>query len=591
MNGAEVLIDALERHGVRYVFGIPGHGNTNILDAIHGSDQIDFKLVRHEQAAAHIADGYARVSGEVGVCCSSVGPGAANMIMGIATAMSTSSPVLAIVGAPIQRWYGRGQLQETSRPDTAPTDQAFMQMLQPITKRVWSIADPRTIPTAVRKAFTAAQVGRPGPVGLEIPWDLQAAEVDTLPEDPDPFPARARPRADAELTNSAAQALVEAEFPVIIAGNGALISGAGAAVAELAESLGAAIASSFVSKGVVPEDHPLAVGMVGWLGHPVAHELIRERADVILAVGYRFADESTSWWTEGKPFVPQNRIIQIDIEAREMGRAGPIELGLEGDALAVLNDLREAIERLGGRASAAADAALIRRAMRAYSHELTPPDATPMQPLRLADQVRRMLPDDSIISVDTGNHAHYFAAFYPVRSGGRFLNPGGWTPMGWGPTAIIGAKLAQPDKACVAITGDGGFLMVNQEVSTAVEWGLPVVWLVFNNSSLAAIRDGQLADFGGRIIGTEYTVEVDYAVLGRALGAEGVRVTRHDEVEDAIRWALDCGRPCVVDLVVATDAVRPPIAGAWYEPGRAEPPPMPRGSEVRYSAPQPEQSA
>ncbi len=266
-------------------------------------------------------------------------------------------------------------------------------------------------------------------------------------------------------------------------------------------------------------------------------------------------------------------------------------MGLEGDALAVVNDLREAIESLGGRASAAAGAALIRRAMRAYSHELTPPDAAPMQPLRLADQVRRVLPDDSIISVDTGNHAHYFAAFYPVRSGGRFLNPGGWTPMGWGPTAIIGAKLAQPDKACVAITGDGGFLMVNQEVSTAVEWGLPVVWLVFNNSSLAAIRDGQLADFGGRIIGTEYTVEVDYAVLGRALGAEGVRVTHHDEVEDAIRWALDCGRPCVVDLVVDADAVRPPIAGAWYEPGRAEPAPMPRGSEVRYSAPQPEESA
>ena len=136
MTGAEVLIDALERHGVRYVFGIPGHGNTNVLDAIHGSDQIDFKLVRHEQAAAHIADGYARISGEVGICCSSVGPGAANMIMGIATAMSTSSPLLAITGAPIQRWYGRGQLQETSRPDSAPADQAFMQMLQPITKRV-----------------------------------------------------------------------------------------------------------------------------------------------------------------------------------------------------------------------------------------------------------------------------------------------------------------------------------------------------------------------------------------------------------------------------------------------------------------------
>ena len=159
--------------------------------------------------------------------------------------------------------------------------------------------------------------------------------------------------------------------------------------------------------------------------------------------------------------------------------------------------------------------------------------------------------------------------------------------MGWGPAAIIGAKLAAPDKVCVSVTGDGGFLMVNQEVATAVEWDVPVVWLVFNNSSLAAIRDGQLADFGSRIIGTEYGVEVDYAALGRALGAAGVRVTSHDEVEAAIRWAIGCGKACVVDLVVAVDAVRPPIAGAWYEPGRSEPPPMPRGSELRYSAPEP----
>ncbi len=583
MNGAQALVDALERHGTRYVFGLPGHGNTNILDAIYDSKSIEFKLVRHEQAAAHIADGYARVSGEVGVCCSSVGPGAANMIMGIGTAMSTSSPLLALIGGPLQKWQGRGQLQETSRPDSAPADQSFMQMLQPVTKRVWSIADGSSIPTAVRKAFTTARVGRPGPVAIEIPWDVQQADCDASPQEPDPFSATARPRADADLTRRAAELLAAAEFPVIVAGNGALISGAGPAVEALAQELGAPVATSFVAKGLLPEDHPLSVGIVGWLGHPVAHEFIRERADIILAIGYRFADQSTSWWTEGKPFVRQNRIIQIDIEPREMARAVKIELGLQGDCLSVVRDLIAEVRRLGGRNGSSESARTVNAAKSSFEIDLPPDDAQPMEPLRVAQQVRNVLPAASALSVDTGNHAHYFSAFYPIREGGLFLNPGGWTPMGWGPTAIIGAKIARPDLPCVSITGDGGFMMVCQEVATAVEWDAPVVWLVFNNSSLAVIRDGQLADFDGKLIGTEFSARVDYAALAKALGAEGARVSHHSEVEDVIRWALDCGKPCVVDLVVAADAVRPPIAGSWYEPGRAEPEPMPRGSEIRYT--------
>ena len=585
MNGAGTLVRGLSAHGVRHVFGHPGHGNTNILDALLDEPDIGFHLVRHEQAAAHMADGYARVAGEVGVCTGSVGPGATNLLMGVATAMSTSSPVLAIVGSPIRDWLGRGQLQETSRPDSSGTDQAFMQMYQPVTKRVWSCWTTDQIPATVRKAFTTAQVGRPGPVAIEIPWDVQAAPASGAVESPDATVIRARPRADSAATLAAARALVMAKFPLILVGNGARLSGAGEAVLALAELLGAPISSSFVAKGVIPEDHPLSVGICGWLGHPVAHELIREHADVILAVGHRFSDQSTSWWTEGRPFVPQNKIIQIDIEPREIARAWPAETALVGDARSVVEDLAGHVRALGGRPGAADSRKLIARSKSIYQLDLPPPDAEPMAPLRIAEQVRRLLPGRSLLSIDTGNHAHYFSFNFPVPSGGLFLNPGGWTPMGWGPTAIIGAALARPGMPAVSITGDGGFLMVCQEIGTAVEMGLPIVWLVFNNRVLAAIREGQKADFGGRTIGTEFAVPTDFAMLARALGAEGIRVSRHSEFDAAFEHALDLGRPCVLDLAIDPDAEHPPVAGSWFEPGRGEPEPLPRGQELLYSGP------
>ena len=585
MNGAGLVVRALAAHGVEHVFGHPGHGNTNILDAILDEPRIQFHLVRHEQAAAHIADGYARVTGKVGVCTASVGPGATNLLMGIATAMSTSSPVLALVGSPIRDWLGRGQLQETSRPDSSGIDQAFMQMYQPVTKRVWSCWSAEQIAPAVRKAFTTARVGRPGPVAIEIPWDVQAAPAVGGIEPPDTALARSRPRAGAAETQAAARALIDARCPLILVGNGARISGAAAAVTALAEVLGAPISSSFVAKGTIREDHPLSVGICGWLGHPVAHELIREHADVILAIGHRFSDQSTSWWTEGRPFVPQNRIIQIDVEPREIGRAWPVESALVGDAKAVLGDLLDRIENLGGRPGAERGRRLVARAKAAYKLDLPNPDAEPMDPLRVAHQVRRVLPAKSLLSIDTGNHAHYFSFNFPVLDGGVFLNPGGWTPMGWGPTAVIGAALANPGTPAVSITGDGGFLMVCQEIGTAVELGLPIVWLVFNNRVLAAIREGQKADFGGRTIGTEFKAPTDFAMLARAQGAEGIRVNRHSEFEAAFAHALALRRPCVLDLAIDPDAAHPPVAGSWFEPGRGEPEAMPRGQKLLYSGP------
>ena len=199
-----------------------------------------------------------------------------------------------------------------------------------------------------------------------------------------------------------------------------------------------------------------------------------------------------------------------------------------------------------------------------------------MEPLRVAEELRSVLPRDSILALDTGDHAHYFAAFYPIYGSKRLLNPGGWTPMGFGPAAIIGAKLAAPDKPCVCVTGDGGFSMVCQEVITAVEWDAPVVWVVFNNMALSAIREGQKAAYDGRIIGTEFTERADFVALGKALGAEGVRVETYGEIKEAMEFALGCGKPCVVELIIERDAVPPPVAGAWCEPVRGWLEPMPR---------------
>lgn len=582
-RGAQVLVRALEAHGVEYIFGLPGHGNMNILDAIYDSNQISFKLVRHEQAAAHIADGYARISGEVGVCCSSVGPGAANMIMGIATAYFTSSPILAISGGIITKQAGRGQLQETSRAET-PTDQGYMQALQPFTKKVWDIQQPVRTGEIVRKAFAIAQADRPGPVAIEYPWDLQAEYVDEVEiQVPEKYAYGRGVRADKTALQKAADYLCQADCPVIVAGNGAMIGEAGPEVIELAELIGAPVATSFVAKGIIPEDHPLSIGMVGWLGHPVAHEMIREHADIVFAIGYRFSDEATSWWTEGRPYVKENRFIQLDIQQQELAKNYPVEVGLLGDAKASLRELIDLIRDRGGRPGYEKSTRWISDVTRAFHLDLPDAEKTPMESMVIADRLRTLLPRDSILSIDTGTHAHYFSAFYPIFGPRRFLNPGGWTPMGWGPAAILGAKLAAPDKVCVSISGDGGFLMVCQEIVTAVEWNVPVIWLVFNDQALRAIRDGQKEAYEGRIIGTEFTQPTDFAAMARSMGAIGIRVTHVDELSGAIDQAISYNRPCVIDLQVDQEAIYPPVAGIWYEPARSPDARMPRGSSRQWT--------
>lgn len=327
MRGAEALVKTLEAAGVRFLFGYPGHGNMNILDALRSlGSKVEFKLVRHEQAAASIADGYARVSGMPGLCTASVGPGVMNLMIGLGSAAAASSPVVAVGGGVMRRCVGRGQLQESHQSERGGL-QSFVPALAPIVKLATQIPANNLVPEILRHALVVASTGRPGPVYVEYPWDLQAEyqDYDTLDFRP-PSP-RSTTRPDHESLLRAVAILRTAQKPLIVAGNGALIARAGDDILTLAELIRAPIATSQTGKGTVPEDHPLSIGVVGWHGNPVAHELIREYADVILTLGFRFSDLATCNWTEGMPFVQENAFVQVDIEPTEIGRKYPAAAG------------------------------------------------------------------------------------------------------------------------------------------------------------------------------------------------------------------------------------------------------------------------
>ena len=580
MRGAQALVRTLEDAGVRYLFGYPGHGNMNILDALHTSNSpIKFLLTRHEQAASSIADGYARVTRAPAFCTASVGPGVMNLMIGLGSAAAASSPVVAIGGGAMQKWVGRGQLQEAHQSERGG-QMSFVPAFAPIVKLATQIPANNLVPEVMRHAIVVSATGRPGPVYVEYPWDLQAEFFEYDEADFRAPPPIGRPRADRESLERALALLRGAKHPVIVAGNGAVMSGAGDDILRLADLIGAPIATSQTGKGAVPEDHPLAVGVIGWHGTPVAHELIREYADVVLALGYRFADLSTCNWTEGKPFVRQNTFIQVDVEADEIGRKYPVAAGLVGDVRATVLDMVEALSnepRPAGRTEWLDTVTHLKAAFHLDIPETVRPDG--LEPMPVLRELRAALPANAIVAADTGDHQHYFGTGpYPVLRGGRYLNPGQWTPCGFAPVAVIGAKLASPASPCVAVTGDGGFMMVLQEVATAVEWGTPVIWVVFDDHTLSAIRAGQQSAYEGHVTGVDFENPIDFAKAAEAMGALGLRPTTYDEVGAALRQALESGRPTVISVPITKDKTPPPEAGFWYDPVRGEGVPMPRGN-------------
>lgn len=579
LTGGEVVARALKDYGVEYVAGVPGHGIWALFDAFMqpGSD-IPFIQVMHEQSAVHMADGYWRASGKPMACSTSVGPGATNTIIGLATAYTDSTGVFYVSGSPQTYMHGHGTMQEIERQQ----DNAFLRITEQVTKRAWAATSVAVLPTIMHRAFNEMLTGRPGPVHVEVPMDVQveAADVTIHPLDKRMPVGIAYP--DPAAIAAAAKVLLTAKRPVIVAGGGAITANASTELTALAEKLGAAVSITWNGKGAIAEDNDLFIGAVGQTGTTCGNE-ITASADVVISVGCRFTDWSASSYAKGVSFsFPPGRLIHIDLDPREIGKTYPTEVGIVADAKIALGQLLDAISDADAAALRAGNAAFhtdVAKAKADWRAKVEPRETsteTPFTSQRPLVALRKVLPRDGIVVVGSGNTQGAVKQSFPVYEPRTHLTSGSFSPMGWAVPAAMGAKLACPNKKVVAIVGDGDFMMSLPEMGTAVMNGINVVFLVLNNQGYMSIRGGQ-RKFTGRHIASEFNhhagngepYSADIAATARAFGLQAWKVEKDEDLETSLKAALDCGGPALVEVIVSRDAAGPFATGWWDFPSPA----------------------
>src|SRR4051812_25427021 len=558
---AYLLADYLERLGVEVVFGLTGHTVIGMLDAL-GKSRIRFVSTRHEQVAAHAADGYARATGKVGVLLTHLGPGLTNAATGVANAALDSIPMVVIAGDIPSYYFGRHPHQEMNLHQDADQFQVY----RPFCKRVYRVDRAEDLPRIMERAFHLAQSGRPGPVLVDVPMDLFSADlpVDAFAKVPAEI---ARTTITDETAQRIAEALADAQRPVIYAGGGVLSARASQELTALAEALEVPVAHSLMGKGCMHEDHPLLLGMTGFWGTPIANEKCRT-ADLILAVGTRLAEASSSSWDPRYTFSgPPTRLIHIDADLAEIGRNIPTELGVVADARLALAAIGTAAGKLRPRSrpSLRAEIAKARKAfVSEWAHQWTS-DQFPMRPERILNELRKEVPEDGFIVTDVGWNKNGVAQQFKITVPGTFVTPSGLATMGFGSAAVLGVKMAQPTRAAVALIGDGGFGSNPSVVATAMEAGLPVVWLVMDNAAYGTIAGLENmhynSSFGCLFECNGQPYRVDFAAMARACGARGVMVESANDLGPALREALDSGMPTVVQAPMENAPT--PTPGYW----------------------------
>ncbi len=531
LTGAQAVVESLKREGVDLVFGIPGGAVLPIYDALVDSG-IRHVLVRHEQAAAHAADGYARASGRVGVCLATSGPGATNLVTGLCTAHMDSVPVVAITGQVPRSVIGTDAFQEAD----------VWGVTMPVTKHNYLVKDSRALPRVLKEAFYIARSGRPGPVLVDIPRDVQN---ETIPyEVPEGVSLRGYKPVTAPhaiQVRRAAEAIARAGRPMLYAGGGVIGAGAHRELVALAERCQLPVTTTLMALGAFPGDHPLFMGMPGMHGSVCAVRAFTE-ADLIVAVGARFDDRVT-----GKPdeFARQARIIHVDIDAAEVGKIVDAHIPIVADARAGLQALLEVVEprprsewndRVDGWKSA-------------HPFSYAPSD-TDIRPQAVVEAVYRATGGNAIVATGVGQHQMWAAQYYRFREPRTFLTSGGLGTMGFGLPAAMGAWFARPDRTVVLIDGDGSFQMTLQELATVVEYGIPVKVFILNNQNLGMVRQWQQLFYQRRYSAVNLAASPDFARVAGAFGVSGRRVTDPAHVEPALRWALAEPGPVVLDFIV-----------------------------------------
>ncbi|HZL56398.1 MAG TPA: thiamine pyrophosphate-binding protein [Bryobacteraceae bacterium] len=558
---AYLLAEYLERLGVEVVFGLCGHTVIAMLDAL-GKSNIRFITTRHEQVAAHAADGYARATGKVGVVLSHLGPGLTNATTGVATAALDSVPMVILAGDVPSCYYGRHPHQEVNLH--ADADQS--QIYRPFCKRVYRVDRVEDLPRVVERAFHIAQTGRPGPVLVDIPMDLMSADLPVGAFSKVP-PQIARPTIDEAAAERIVTALAEANSPVIYVGGGVQSARATAELVALAEALEIPVAHSLMGKGSMREDHPLLLGMSGFWGTPVCNEKCRT-ADLILAVGTRLAEaNSSSWFPEYTFAIPPTRLIHIDADLAEIGRNYPTELGVVADAKLALGALAKAAmgRQHNDRGRLREEIAHARKGFSDNWSAQRSSDNFPMRPERILEELRKALPEDGFVVTDVGWNKNGVAQQFPINVPGTFVTPSGLATMGFGAAAVLGVKTGQPNRAAVCLIGDGGFSSNPSVVYTAMEAKLPVIWLVMDNVGFGTIARLETKHYGWNFgcmfecDGKPYAA--DYAGMARSAGARGVTIESADELGPALREALASNLPTVIQARME-DAPQP-TPGHW----------------------------
>jgi acetolactate synthase-1/2/3 large subunit len=555
------MTEYLERIGVEVIFGLCGHTIIALLDAI-GKSRIRFVSTRHEQVAAHAADGYARASGKPGVVLSHLGPGLTNAATGVANAALDSIPMVVIAGDIPSHYYGRHPHQEVNLHQDA--DQ--FQIYRPFCKRVYRVDRAEDLPRILERAFHLAQTGRPGPVLVDVPMDVFSADlpIDSFQKTPAEI---ARPTLDADTVERIVDALASAERPILYAGGGVLSARATAELAALAEALELPVAHTLMGKGCMREDHPLLLGQTGFWGTPISNDKCRT-ADLMLAVGTRLAEANSSSWDPRFTFsIPPTRLMHIDADAAEIGRNYQTELGVVADAKLALGALARAARGRAhqDRGRLRDEIAAGRRAFASNWDHQWSSDQFPMRPERILSELRRAVPEDGFIVTDVGWNKNGVGQQFPITVPGTFITPSGLATMGFGPSAVLGVKLAQPHRAAVSLIGDGGFSTNPSVIATAMEADLPVVWLVMDNAGFGTIAGLESMHYGWSFgcmferCGKPY--RVDYAAMARACGANGVLIESADQLGPALRDALASNLPTVIQAPMENAPT--PTPGHW----------------------------
>lgn len=565
---SEQIVEYLERRNEEYIFGLCGHTVIGFLDALSRSRKLKYISFRNEQLAAMAADGYARIKKRAGVVLCHLGPGLANTVTGVANASFDSIPMVVIAGDVPRYYYGKHPHQEVN----LHSDASQYEILKPIVKRAWRIDDAEALPEILDKAFRLAESGRPGPVLISIPMDVFSVEIDeelfarTFKNNPETIKPALAPSA----AKAIAKKLIEAKNPVIHAGGGILLADASKELQNLIEFLDIPVSRTLMGQGCISDTHPLMLGQTGFWGLEFTHRFTAN-ADVLLGLGTRFAEADSSSWYTGVTFdMNKTEFLQIDIDPAEIGRNYPVSIGAIADLKLALAQILEEAKILvpGGinRPELKETIRVRRSQFRESNVEISEDGRFPMTPQRILKDVKSVIPEDSIIFTDVGWNKNGVAQQFDITIPGTIHHSSGLATMGFGGSALIGGKLAAPDRVVLTLVGDGGFGVNPGALATAVEQNIPVVWVVMNNSAFGTIAGLEYASYKTKF-GTVFTTpdgapySPNWADVAKAYGVDAVRIESADDFKTELEKAVKSNKPYLLDVPMENIVV--PTPGCW----------------------------